>query len=154
MTKLFCIFLIIKTKLKITLLTVPSSRVYKDRYLLKEYYYFIKKIFAAFLIFLCDLSNDLLQSVSKNSLFAPVHTLKINPLENKYTRCYITNNSTTISGEKETNNVSSTAFILYVTSHILCHTLWQVSCFLSNFKFRLLLLNFTSFSCSLESLMF
>ena len=74
--------LIIKTKLKITLLN-STEQSSLQRYLLKEYYYFIMKIFAAFLNLLCDSSNNSLQSVSKNLLFAPVNTLKIDHLENK-----------------------------------------------------------------------
>ena len=73
-------------------------------------YYFIMKIFAAFLIVFRDSSNDSLQRVSKKSLVAPVNTLKINPPENNKLGV-----PTVFSSEKKTNNISSTSFILFVT---------------------------------------
>ena len=70
------------------------------------------KFFASFLIPFCDSSNDLLQSASKNSLFTPVHPLKINPLKsNKLGMPRV------ISSEKETSNVSGTSFIIFVTGN-------------------------------------
>ena len=75
------------------------------------------QIFPAFLNLLRDSANNSPQSVSKNSLFVPVHMLKVNPLENKQTWCPVINYSTATSSEKETNNVSSTAFILFATGN-------------------------------------
>ena len=70
------------------------------------------KFFASFLIPFCDSSNDSLQSASKNSLFAPVHALKINPLESNKLGI-----PRLISREKETSNVTSTSFIIFVTGN-------------------------------------